>query len=132
MRAEGTHFDISAKDVWGTALKKGKWPWSNVPVFYMAEQNLDMRIFCLAAALYKGYPIFAAKTCMSWGVESECSREFCLMLYRNWVWHSTAHSFRCIPRGLDAQNSGLAQLAVYLPVWRNKKPFWETLHTCSL
>jgi len=44
-RAKGTHFDISAKDVWYTTLKKGKWPWSNVPVFYMPEQNLDMRNF---------------------------------------------------------------------------------------
>jgi len=44
-RAKGTHFDISAKDVWDTTHKKGKWPWSNVPVFYMTEQNLDMRIF---------------------------------------------------------------------------------------
>ena len=54
-------------------------------------------------------------------------------LYRKWVWHSTAHSFRCIPSGLDgvwqstahsfrcissgldAENSGLTQLAVYFP-----------------
>ena len=44
-QAKGTPFDISAKDVWDTTLKKGKWPRSNVPVLYMPGQNLDMRIF---------------------------------------------------------------------------------------
>ena len=44
-QAKGTHFAISAKNVWDTTLKKRKWPRSNVPVLYMPEQNLDMRIF---------------------------------------------------------------------------------------
>ena len=44
-RAKGAHFDISAKDIWDTTPKKGKWPWSNVPVLYMPEQNLYLRIF---------------------------------------------------------------------------------------
>ena len=44
-QAKGTPFDISAKDVWDTSLKKEKWPRSNVPVLYMPGQNLDMRIF---------------------------------------------------------------------------------------